>query len=411
MTKKELNAAKKRLVEIRSRVDEINGRFEEIKTALGEGEKKRAMNDKENEEFRNLSEEKKTLLNERDILNLQIETARSGLVPEAKQENLRMAFAKLVYCVRNKKEIPEEMRCMISDTNDINIPLTRDLTDSAAINPVVPITVGDLMMPLNNGIVYNKLGLKIQTGLKGTFNFPSVTGVEATFEDENVEVSDQSVSISKLTGSPKRISISVPVSNTAIDESNVNLQALVIALFGSAMDNLLNKWMLSKSQLTKTVTAPKGPFVDAVTTPAVSVAKANAITWKNVIDLETSVQKKHLPITGSSAFVCSSSMLADLRTTDRGTATNIGRYIAEAVGKGEYEIDGYPVFVSEDVDDNVLEFGVFEYDLLGQFGTVRMVVDPYTDAKKNITRFVFNTRWDNVVLKSEAFAALVHLTA
>ena len=411
MTKKELNAAKKRLVEIRSRVDEINGRFEEIKGALGEGEKKRAMNDKENEEFRNLAEEKEALLNERDILNLQIETARSGLVPEAKQENLRMAFAKLVYCVRNRQDVPEEMRSMISKDNDIVIPTTRALTDSSAIAPVVPITVSDLMMPLNNGIVYDKLGLKIQTGLRGTFYFPAVTGVEATFENENVEVADQSISMSKLTGDPKRISVSVPVSNTAIDESNINLQALVISLYNAAMANLLNKWMLSKTQLTETVAAPKGPFVAAVAAPAVSVAADKAITWKNVIDLETSVQKKHLPVTASSGFVCSSSMLATLRTTDRGTITNIGRYIAEAVGKGEYEIDGYPVFVSEDVDDNVLEFGVFEYDLLGQFGTVRMVIDPYTDAKQNITRFVFNTRWDNVVLRQEAFAALVKATA
>ena len=102
-------------------------------------------------------------------------------------------------------------------------------------------------------------------------------------------------------------------------------------------------------------------------------------------------------------------MLAELRTQDRGTDT--GRYIAEAVGKGQWEIDGYPVFVSEDVDDNTIEFGVFEYDLLGQFDNVRLTIDPYTDAKKNITRFVFNTRWDNVVLRQEAFAALVRATA
>ena len=405
MNKKEFKAAQDRLIVVRNRVKEIDTRFAEVKTTVET--EKRKMDDKESEEFRNLTAEKDALLRERDILRIGIEATRSGSIPEEKEENLRMAFAKLAYCVRNKQPIPEEMRSMF-DNGEVIIPITRAVTDTTSIAPTVPITVAELMMPLDNGIVFDKLGLKIQTGLKGEFNYPSVTGVEATFEGENVEVSDQSISMDKLTGNPRRISMSVPVSNTAIDESNINLQALVVALFNAGMANLLNKWMLSKTVIAKNVTAPKGPFVDAITTPAVSVAKGGTVSWANIIALEVAVQKKHLPVTASSAFVCSTSMLAELRTTPK--TNNVAGYIAEPVGKGVYEIDGYPVFVSEDVDDNTIEFGVFEYDLLGQFGTVRMIIDPYTDAKKNITRFVFNTRWDNVVLRQEAFAALVRAT-
>jgi HK97 family phage major capsid protein len=407
MNKKEYREAQKRLVVVRNRTKEIDARLAEIESLIKKENRK--MNDDESEEFRNLSEEKSALLNERDFLRLGCEQFRSGVLPEDKQEDLRYAFARLLTNVRNHQPISEEMRSMVNSQGEIVIPNTRALTDTSSISPVVPITVGELMLPLNNGIVYDKLGLKIQTGLKGTFNFPAVTGVEATFEDENVEVSDQSISMSKLTGNPKRIAISVPVSNTAIDESNVNLQSLVISLFNTAMANLLNKWMLSKTAITKNVAAPNGPFVAAVAAPAVSVAKGVTPKWKDIVALEAAVQKKHLPVTGTSGFVCSSSMIAELRTQDKGTDT--GRYIAEAVGRGEYQIDGYPVFISEDVDDNTIEFGVFEYDLLGQFGEVRLVVDPYTDSKKNITRFVFNTRWDNVVLRPEAFVALVRATA
>lgn len=407
MNKKEYREAQKRLVVVRNRTKEIDARLAEIESLIKKENRK--MNDDESEEFRNLSEEKSALLNERDFLRLGCEQFRSGVLPEDKLEDLRYAFARLLTNVRNHQPISEEMRSMVNSQGEIVIPNTRALTDTSSISPVVPITVGELMLPLNNGIVYDKLGLKIQTGLKGTFNFPAVTGVEATFEDENVEVSDQSISMSKLTGNPKRIAISVPVSNTAIDESNVNLQSLVISLFNTAMANLLNKWMLSKTAITKNVAAPNGPFVAAVAAPAVSVAKGVTPKWKDIVALEAAVQKKHLPVTGTSGFVCSSSMIAELRTQDKGTDT--GRYIAEAVGRGEYQIDGYPVFISEDVDDNTIEFGVFEYDLLGQFGEVRLVVDPYTDSKKNITRFVFNTRWDNVVLRPEAFVALVRATA
>ncbi len=405
MNKKEHKAAQDRLIVVRNRVKEIDTRFAEIKKTVET--EKRKMNDTESQEFQNLTTEKDALLRERDILRLGIENFRNGALPEEKEENTRMAFAKLACSFRDKKPVPEEMRSLVSN-GEIIIPETRALTDTTSIAPTVPITVAELMMPLNNGIVYDKLGLKIQTGLKGTFNYPSVTGIEATFEGENIEVSDQSITMDKLTGNPKRISMSVPVSNTAIDESNINLQALVIALFNAGMANLLNKWMLSKTILTKNVQAPAGPFVAAVSNPAVSVAKGGTVTWANIISLETAVQKKHLPVTASSAFICSTSMLAELRTTLK--SANVAGYIAESVGKGTYEIDGYPVFVSEDVDDNTIEFGVFEYDLLGQFGTVRMLIDPYTKAASNITRFVFNTRWDNVVLRQEAFAALVRAT-
>ena len=179
------------------------------------------------------------------------------------------------------------------DNGEVIIPITRAVTDTTRIAPTVPITVAELMMPLDNGIVFDKLGLKIQTGLKGDFQYPSVAGIEATFEGENVEVSDQSITMEKLTGNPKRISMSVPVSNTAIDESNINLQALVIQLFNAGMANLLNKWMLSKTVLTKNVAAPAGPFVAAVATPAVQVAKGATVTWANIIALEVAVQKKH----------------------------------------------------------------------------------------------------------------------
>ena len=406
MNKKEYKAAQDRSIVVRNRIKEIDTRFAEIKK--GVETEKRKMDENESEEFRNLTEEKNALLQERDILRLGMEAFKSGNLPDEKEENLRMAFAKMAYCVRNKQPLPEEMRSMLVN-GEIVIPETRAVTDTTNIAPTIPITVAELMMPLNNGIIYDKLGIKIQTGLKGEFQYPSVAGIEATFEGENVEVSDQSITMEKLTGNPKRISMSVPVSNTAIDESNINLQALVIQLFNAGMANLLNKWMLSKTVLTKNVAAPAGPFVAAVATPAVSVAKGATVTWANIIALEVAVQKKHLPVTSTSAFVCSTSMLAELRTTLK--STNVSGYIAESVGKGTYEIDGYPVFVSEDVDDNTIEFGVFEYDLLGQFGTARLIIDPYTDAKKNLTRFVFNTRWDNVVLRQEAFAALVRATA
>ena len=187
MNRREANEAKKRLVVIRSREQEINTRLDEMKSTIEQ--EKRKMNDVETSEFTSLSEEKSALLQERDILRLGIENFRSGNLPTEKEVNNREAFCQLIVSVRNRNGIPEELRSMVNESNEIVIPLQRELTDTTSIAPVIPITVGELMMPLNKGIIYDKVGLKIQTGLKGTFYFPKISGVEATFEDENVEVS------------------------------------------------------------------------------------------------------------------------------------------------------------------------------------------------------------------------------
>ena len=67
------------------------------------------------------------------------------------------------------------------------------------------------------------------------------------------------------------------------------------------------------------------------------------------------------------------------------------------------KINGFPVFMTEFVGDGVLGFGIFNYELVGQFGQMRIVVDPYTGAKKNLVYFVMNTDFDMLTVRPEAF--------
>ena len=66
-------------------------------------------------------------------------------------------------------------------------------------------------------------------------------------------------------------------------------------------------------------------------------------------------------------------------------------------------INGFPVFMTEYVGDGVLGFGIFNYELVGQFGKMHIIVDPYTGAKKNLVYFVMNTDFDMLTVRPEAF--------
>lgn len=380
----------KKKKEMIKRIREINARFKELADACET--EKRTLTPEEVEEKNALEAEKNVL----ELRLLQME--QPGRIPEENRENRSRAF---VDCVRALKRgmvgdnAPEEYRSLLAD-DGLMIPLTRDVTDSTAAGAVIPLTIGDVIEPLEKGLILDKVGCKMQSGIVGTWQFPIVAGgVEAELQDENVDLTDKKVDISKITPTPRRVGITIPVSNRAIDQSGGLILDIVRRQLYMGLARLLNKWMFSKTQLSK---ASKGCFVDAYATPKVTFA-GEAPTWAEVLQVESAVLEQGVIVDGSACWVCSASMEAKLKSAPKDAGS--GRFILE-----DGKIDGYPVYVTEFVEKDMLGFGVFSYELVGQFGNMRMTVDSTSAAvaKKNLTYFVFNTDFDMLTLRSEAFA-------
>jgi HK97 family phage major capsid protein len=270
------------------------------------------------------------------------------------------------------------------------IPLNeRSVQDTASVDPLVPLTIGDIILPLEKGLILNKVGCKIQTGMVGTWNFPVVAGVEATIEDENAEISDSVIDISKISPSPKRCALKIPVSNRAINQSSNAILDIVNTQIAAGLQRLLNKWMFSPTLVTG---ASNGCFVkDAPTYVA-----GSSFTYKDAIKLQGIVLATGVQMDGTAAYVCSASTLADLKSTP--IASGSGLMIVQ-----DGKIDGYPVFVTEYIGDGKLGFGIFNYEMVGQFGPMMLIVDRITGAAKNLTYFILNVDFDMLSLRTEAF--------
>ena len=376
--------SKKEKKQMRSRIAEINLRFEEMATAIET--EKRALTPDE-------VEERNALIQEKEVLQLRLE--RSDHNPVSQQEiSQERAFAQTIASMHGKCDVPEECRSLVSGT-DLEIPINRDIQDAASATNVIPLTIGDIIQPLEKGLILNKVGLKMQYGMVGAWQFPVVAGVEATIEDENAEVNDTKIDIGKINPSPKRVAISIPVSNRAIDQGNGTLLEIVRTQLPMAVARLLNKWMFSPSKITSK--ASEGCFVNPTT--KLTYTTANGIKWKDAIMLKGKVMKQGVIFDGTPAYVCSASTYADLESTPRDAGS--GLMIIEN-GK----INGFPVFITEYIGDDILGFGIFSYQLVGQFGKMRMTYDPYTGAKKNLVYFVFNSDFDMLTLRTEAFGTL-----
>jgi HK97 family phage major capsid protein len=373
--------SKKEKKQWRSRIAEINLRFEEMATAIET--EKRALTSEE-------VEERNALVQEKEILQLRLE--RSEHNPVSQQEiSQERAFAQIVAAMHGKSEMPEECRSLVNGT-DMDIPVNRDIQDTTSAANIVPLTIGDIIQPLEKGLILSKVGAKMQYGMVGVWQFPIVVGVEATIEDENAEVNDTTIDIGKINPSPKRVSISIPVSNRAIDQSNGALLEIVRTQLPMAVARLLNKWMFSPTKITSK--ASDGCFVD----PGTEI-ETTGNAWKDAITLKGKVMSTGVIFDGTPAYVCSATKYAELESTPRDVGSGL-----MVIENGK--INGFPVFMTEYIGEGVLGFGIFSYQMVGQFGKMRMTYDPYTGAKKNLVYFVFNSDFDMLTLRTEAFGTL-----
>lgn len=109
------------------------------------------------------------------------------------------------------------------------IMLMRDLVMVADVTTggIVPVKMQDILDPLVEGLILDKVGLPMPTGLAGDYIWPTYETVEATIQGEGVALTDTEISMSKLTASPQRIGIAIPVTRQAINQTEGVVEMIV----------------------------------------------------------------------------------------------------------------------------------------------------------------------------------------
>lgn len=262
-------------------------------------------------------------------------------------------------------------------------------TDVAAMTPL---TIGDIIPALSQGLILDRVGCKMQSGLYGDWQYPVMSSIDASIETENAHINDEKMSVTLLKATPFRVALSVKVTNDAFNATNDRLLPYVTEAIVTGCKNILNKLTFSGSA----VGGKSGPFVSPGTTD--TTATKSVITYKDVMKLRGDVESTGIQPDESAGYVMNSSMAATLRATLRG---NGDRMVIEGGA-----IDGIPVYVTNYAPDDTVYFGFFSYLLVGQFGDMNLIVDPYTPASDNAIRFVINARFDVKAARSEAFGKL-----
>lgn len=265
---------------------------------------------------------------------------------------------------------------------------------------LIPLTVKDIIEPLEMGLIFGQVGIPVQTGVVGNLQWPVLGSVEAEIVGETVELSDTEIDLSKINAKPVRIGISFTVSNQAINSSSVDLVALIQNMARQGLTRTLNRATFSHENFEGDF---HGPFAGA---KAQVTFAGDTPTLKELLAMKGSVAGEGVQMLGF-GYVMSEAMKAKLE------ATSIDAGSGKMIIENGRIAGAYPVFTTEYINYGAskekagveyIAAGVFAYLPVNQHGELRMVVDPYTQAKKDCVVITLNSDWSMTTLRSEAFA-------
>jgi len=269
------------------------------------------------------------------------------------------------------------------------------IEESGAIN----LTIHDIIPTLNEGLGL-PAGLKVVTGVIGNELWPvSVDDVEMEEVGEVSNLNDQVLHFEKIAPTSRRVGLTVPVSNRAIDNAAFDVMLFVQTKFELAT----KKYLASKIYSLAAYTGNKGPFANKKASATNLTIDANA--YKNILTAIAGLKNVGF-MDGDICLSMDAVTEAELKATPK------------AAGQGGFIIEngkcaGYDYTVSHFVNtefkggegddkydlvptaDRYIEIGCWNYFALQQHDEVRLTVDATSQgvAKKNITAITLNTAW------------------
>lgn len=369
-------------------IDKIALLKEELRELIDNAEvEKRSLNDDEKSLFETKEQQIKDLqtqiedTNKRgiEIIETQNKTDKNNM-----KRNFRENIALGMQAIANNRSV-ENLENVAGNV----ILLRANETTSTEVDAIRPEYATELLEPLQDALIVDKLGIKVITTSKAVV-MPSVSSVEASIEGEVTELVGQKLEFSKSKVVPFRVGLSLPFSNTAIKEADINLVNYAINLAAKSEAQLINKVMFAK----EAVNSQKGCFVDAYAAETGNTA----ISYKNIVKLASKVKKNNVIFDNTAAYVVSPDVEAELKTTpiDAGS----GRMVLE-----NGQMNGFPVLVSNAVE-GYIGFGVFSNFLIQKVGNPDLVVDNLSRSKENITEINFNDNVALQVIRPEAFVVM-----
>ena len=367
MTKKEVMKKAARNREIQARMREIYSKMEK--------EARQEYNEQEQREMAELTHELEE--NRREIL---LSNDEASIAEVREQIDRNKQYREYLQGVRQKRE---------DNTTTLAPKTTPDgssIIESGAIN----LYIEDIIDTKVNGLG-RPVGQSFVTGVEGDVLYPySINDVEIEEAGEIAGINDQALDFDNIKVQSNRVTLSVAVSNKAIDNAAFDLVAFVLYKIQKAWAIYFAKKNYSHGNWNNN----KGAF---------SMVTPGTITLDNTIGAQIDdkfADFAELGFDDEGCVIISPKMEAKLKHTYEGNGVAAHPIIEDGLLSGHpyvstkhinYTLNGEQEYVKD--TDEYIGIGLFQYLPIQQHGLVRQTVDATSAAvaKQNKTVIVFST--------------------
>lgn len=250
--------------------------------------------------------------------------------------------------------------------------ITQTVSGDGVHDEIVEEEFKGLLEPLYADSVISNLGITIYNGLPaGDFKVSAMGKGSAAWADETGTAAESKNTFTHVTLQPKRISAQLSYSKQFLAQDTIGTEAAIRRDIYNALVAQIQSTMLSADAAG--TNKPAGIFN--------GVTAKNISSYAELCNVEAAVDDSN--VKGERKYLMSNKAKAILRCMPKSSLTT------ELVLDGN-DIDGTPVIANSDVPTTQYAYGDFSNIVMGTWGNVDLIIDPYTLAAENSIRIVVN---------------------
>jgi HK97 family phage major capsid protein/HK97 family phage prohead protease len=288
----------------------------------------------------------------------------------------------------------------------------RDLvvgTASAGGNLVATdLLAGDFISLLRNAMVIMGMGTRMLTGLNGNVAIPRQNGAGTAYwvAESNAPTESQQA-FDQVTMSPKTVGAFTDISRKLLAQSSLDVEALVQQDLATVLGLAIQQAAINGSGASN---QPSG-LLTLITPSVAGGTDGAAPTWAHMVELETDVSVANADV-GTLSYLTNAKVRGKLKGTSKVSGQN--GFVWEG---GDTPVNGYRAAVTNAVPSNLTKgsgsnlsaviYGNFADLLIGMWGTLDLMVDPYSLSTSGTVRVVALQDVDVAIRHAESFATMV----
>lgn len=327
----------------------------------------------------------------------------SGLELEMHQEAQKEARDQGVTFSAKGLMVPAIVMSGNKRDNSVTMP-TQPEDGSAVVRDDAPLP---MLSYLTNALVTRQLGARYLTSLRGPLPIEEITqGAVSTWKGEIEELQKSNIKFGGGEMNPHRLGTFAVVSNQFLTQTSPAIEAMIRQELMQSVAREVDRAAIVGSG---TGNEPTG-ILNTAGIGAVVLGTNGAVpTYENIVALEAQVDTQNA-LQGSLAYLINAATKARLKTTKLDAGS--GMYLMP----NSNELNGYRVVTSNMVSGDITKgtgedlsaiiFGNWNDLLIGQWGGINILNDPYTYGTSGRVRLIVESFWDVMVRRAASFAAI-----